>query len=153
MHFVFLQIVKGKDSSDNLKELNVIANGDSSIPAITSFRFVNRTSFVLSTRIPVNYFDFQADSASINVEGSLTMDLKGSVESRKLQVAGVESKNRQLQSGNVIDDQASFGVSISLEPTELTGGNKVPVVMSAATAADMCTCLALVAILAMGMVW
>ena len=150
---MFLQIVKGQDSSDNLKELNVMADGASSIPAITSFRFVNRTSFVLSTRIPVNYFNFQADRASINVEGSLTMDLKGSVESRQLQVAGVESKNRQLQSGDVIEDQASFGVSISLGPSEFTGGDKVPVVMSAAKAADMCACLALVPILVMGMVW
>ena len=76
MHFVLLQIVKGQDSTNNLKELNVMADGASSIPAITSFRFVNRTSFVLSTRIPVNYFNFQANSAFINVEGSLTMDLK-----------------------------------------------------------------------------
>merc|ERR1712127_523606 len=146
-------IVKGRDSLNNPKELSVMADGGSSIPAITSFRFVNRTSFVLSTRIPSNYFNFQADNAFINVEGSLTMDLKGSVESRQLQVARVESKNRQLQSGDVIDDQASFGVSISLGPSEFAEEDKVPVIMSAAKAADTRTCLALVPILAMGMVW
>ena len=71
-----IQIVKGKHSLDRPVELKAMTDGSPSIPAITSFRFVNRTSFVLSPRIPVNYFNFQADSAFINVEGSLTMDLK-----------------------------------------------------------------------------
>ena len=146
-------MIKGKDSSDRLRELNVMADGESSIPAITSFRFVNRTSFVLSTRIPINYFNFQADSASINVDGSLTMNLKSGAKSRRLQVAGVESKNRQLQFDDAIEGQASFGVSINLEPSEFAGEDKTPVVMSATKAANLHASFALVAFLAMCMVW
>ncbi len=130
-----------------------MANGHSSLPAITSFRFVNRTSFVLSTRIPVNLFDFQAENAFINVEGSITLDLKGSAKSRQLQVVGVESKHRQLQSNGAIEDKASFGVSINLKPGEFSGEGKLPVVMSASKAADLHACIEVVAILIMSMIW
>ncbi len=152
VHLVFVQVVKGNDSTGP-KVLNVMARGVSSIPAITSFRHVNSTSFVLSTRIPVNYFDFEADSASINVEGTLTMDLKGGAEARQLQVTGVESKNRHLQSADVIDDQAAFGVSINLEPSEFDGEDDTAVVMSGAKVTDVLVGLVPVVILVMRMVW
>jgi len=111
---VTTMVIKGFAPGGVPNELPVLVNSGAAIPAITSSRFVNATSFVLSTRVPVNSFDYEVADAFIDIEGSLIMNFRGSSGSRTLMASAVP-KLRNLQT-MLNKGEGSFELSINLEP-------------------------------------
>lgn len=113
-------VIKGVDDQEKYSQLTVMADGKASIPSITSFRFVNTTHFICTTRVPINMFDYERDDASIIVEGALTTDLQGNSPARKLMItSGAVTKGRILQeSDDAADKEALFDLSVNLKSGE-----------------------------------
>ena len=96
-------------------------------PAITSISPVNTTDVTISTRVPSNTFNFEADNASIKVDGSVTVKFAG----RRLTV----DVDRLLQAAGE-EETAEFSVNVGLAPEPalaLEGGEEV--MMNSANAA------------------
>ena len=110
--------------------------GTASIPAITETRFRNSTAFIVQTRVPINQFNFASPGASIDVGGSMKLNLKGEANSlsRELALAAVPKNERRRQSKSAVSE-ASFEVSIGLEADELQEGGPVVLVASATATA------------------
>ena len=103
-------------------------DGVVSFPTIINSRFVGdgKTKVIVSTRVPISIFNFEIENATISVEGSLALNFQGAA-SRTLTIAGGNQiRNRQLQA-NAVDEEATFGLSINLEPKGLSekGGDSI----------------------------
>lgn len=88
-------------------ELKIVNNAAAVIDAITSLVQPNATSAVVTTRLPVNVIDYDTEG-TVTIEGTATMKFQGG--RRRLAAAG-----RALQAG---EEDAAFGISISLAPAE-----------------------------------
>ena len=113
------QTIKGSNSAGN-SELAVIGDPDGLIliPSITTKEHTSLTKVLIKTRVPTNLFDYEADDATIEVTGSLTIKLKGSrVRKLKLDdgVSGGVGTNRKLQ-GDASEQEATFDLAIKLDP-------------------------------------
>jgi len=114
-------VIEGTDSSGNTMELPVVADGKASITSITSLRYGNATSAICTTRVPINMFDYERPDASIIIKGSVTMNLQGNVEERKLLIEDkVSTNNRDLQQlENAMDKEAQFDISVNLKHSNI----------------------------------
>ena len=82
--------------------MEVINLGSISFPAVTSVQEVSVTERQISTRVPANLFDYNAQDASITITGSLTMKLTGS--------------GRMLRTDFETNAVDGFDIDIVLEP-------------------------------------
>ena len=112
-------MINGIDDQEKNSQLTVMADGKASIPSITSFRFVNTTHAICTTRVPINMFDYERDDASIIVAGALTTNLQGSTPARKLRRASeADTKGHILQDSDAVDQEALFDFSVNLKSGE-----------------------------------
>ncbi len=112
---VFVQAIKGISPGGIPDTFQVILKKAVPIPAITSYEFINSTSVLVETRVPINMFDYEATGASIAVEGDATLNLAGS--ERKLRLADVDRKLQAGSGGDGLDvnEEAPFKVDINLQ--------------------------------------
>ena len=126
--FVFcMQVIAGNAPGGAQNELPVMTNGIPFISAITSFRVVNSTSFVVITRVPISSFDYEAENASIDIVGTVLVNLKGSASNRQLKIIRTEFKNRQLQFDADVDEEAAFDLSVLLTRDKSINENEISV--------------------------
>ena len=148
-----MQIIRGKDSSSNDEVLKVMKDGKASLPSITTFRFVNDTHFICTTRVPTNLFDYEAPEAFVTVEGSLALKLGDGNVNRKLMTAdqsGGDLRQLQVAAGN---GEASFGFSINLESGEADEYRGIPPLASAVEAHDGLGVMVVILAIAINTLW
>ena len=105
--------------------MNVIANNIIAVPAITSMAYNGQTKVWVSTRVPINTFDYRSN-ASITVSGKVVMTL-------------ADGSGRKLQAdiGREVADasqESAFELEVKLRSEEMDGevyvlmnsGNVVP---------------------------
>ena len=84
--------------------LPIIVNSIISSPQITGNTIVSSIKQVVSTRVPINVFNF-ANDQSIDVEGKVVMQLDGS-----------SARRLQANSGTEGAKAAAFSVRVTLQP-------------------------------------
>ena len=84
--------------------LPIIVNSIISSPQITGNTIVSSIKQVVSTRVPINVFNF-ANDQSIDVEGKVVMQLDGS-----------SARRLQANSGTEGGKAAAFSVRVTLQP-------------------------------------
>jgi len=84
--------------------LPIIVNSIISSPQITGNTIVSSIKQVVSTRVPINVFNF-ANDQSIDIEGKVVMQLDGS-----------SARRLQANSGTEGGKAASFDVRVTLQP-------------------------------------
>lgn len=126
-------VIEGTDASGNTTELSVVAGGIASIKSITSLRYVNATSAMCTTRVPINMFDYELADAEITIKGSVAMNLQADAEERKLLIEDqVSTKNRDLQQlDNDMDGEAQFGISVNLKRSDIVKEEQISFLNSA----------------------
>ena len=96
--------------------MDIVSGGSASIEAITSVQEPSATSRVVTTRLPVNVIKYESEG-SVKIEGSATLKFRDG--RRRLSIAAGHP-HRGLQATS--DEEAAFGVSISLAPAEEAEG-------------------------------
>ena len=124
-----MQVIAGTAPGGAQNELTVMTNGIPFTSAITSFRGVNSTSFVVIIHVPISSFDYEAENASIDILGIVLMNLKGSASNCQLKIICMEFKNCQLQFDAEVDQEAAFDLSVSvlLAPDKTINKNEISV--------------------------
>ena len=104
-----------------------MTNGIPFISAITSFCVVNSTSFVVIIHVPISSFDYEAENASIDILGTVLMNLKGSTSNRQLKIIHMEFNNCQLQFDAEVDQEADVDLSVLLVPDKSISEHEISV--------------------------
>ena len=93
--------------------MDVIVNSSVSIPSITSRTYVGKTKVWVSTRVPIDTFDYELNQASITVSGIVIMKLKDG-SSRKLQA----NISTQVAGAN---EESDFVLEVKCKREEMAG--------------------------------
>ena len=126
-------MINGTDLSKDHKELSVLAGGKAYFPAITTLRYVNTTSTVCTTRVPINMFDYDGADAKITIKGSVAMNLQDPKKERKLLTKNqVSTKNRDLQQfDNSVGEEVQFGILVNLKNSDTVKEEQISLLNSA----------------------
>ena len=63
----------------------------------------------------MSMFNFEMDNAAISIEGSLVLNFQGAAGPTLIIAGGNKIRNRHLQA-NIVDEEATFGLFVNLEP-------------------------------------
>ena len=126
-------MINGTDLSKDHKELTVLAGGKAFIPSITTLRYVNTTSAVCTTRVPINMFDYEGADAKITIKGSVAMNFQNTKKERQLLTKDqVSTKNRDLQQfENSIGEEVQFGILVNLKYSDVVKEEQISLLNSA----------------------
>jgi len=107
--------IEGFDLEGDESTMSVVGEGSPTVIGLTSLAYApDGSEAIVTTRVLVNRFDFEAEGANILVSGDLTLRLPGGTVTRKLLVG--EGPSRGLQATSVTDpDDASSEASFKLD--------------------------------------